>query len=277
LNNRHDVTSLLAAVDDQSCNFSDTSIKENSNFIVARFNKPASTTHAKLLLHVKSSGWLDKMYDNFTQAFGGYYNSWVKKQQKLPASELERKSLAQHFPLTVSIKTSKGWKDVHHLNNIGPLAYRDVLVPLTIEEVPGTQLEVKLSTGFMFWDVDYIGIDYSPNDAFTVQSLDPISATDEIGRDVKQALSANDHSYLDQPHPGNAAIVKFKYDESLNPDEATTVILHTGGYYEHVRNYKGLPQLAFLKKFKQPGAFAAFSRQQYMSTKKFNGNLAFNR
>ncbi|HEX6334497.1 MAG TPA: hypothetical protein VFZ78_09735, partial [Flavisolibacter sp.] len=47
-----------------------------------------------------------------------------------------------------------------------------------------------------------------------------------------------------------------------------SVVLHTKGYYEHVRDYKGKPQLAFLKGFRNPGAFPAFSLQQYGTMKK---------
>jgi hypothetical protein len=81
---------------------------------------------------------------------------------------------------------------------------------------------------------------------------------------VLPALLAKDKAYLDQPEPGNAAVLRFKPAQTSAPDKVKTVILHTGGYYEHVRHYKGLPQLAFLKKFRQPGAFSAFSRQQYI-------------
>jgi hypothetical protein len=266
LNNKQDVTAALQTTDKLLCTFNDTGTT-TMNTLMLHFDKPAAQKEAKLVLQLKNSYWFDFLYGEFTKAFGSYYNQWVKKQKKVPASELEKWTLEQHIPLQVALKTTSGWKVVDNLKTIGPLTNREVLVPLDLQEVTGDKVEVKLTTGFMFWELDYAGIDYSPNSEFTVQTLQPYFATDEKGANVLPHLAKDDGRYLDQPQPGSEAILKYKFDQPVAPGQTTTVILHTKGYYEHVRQYTGKPRIAFLKSFKAPGAFAAFSRQQYEKVK----------
>ena len=42
-----------------------------------------------------------------------------------------------------------------------------------------------------------------------------------------------------------------------------TAFLHTKGYYEHSREFSGLPNLPELYAFKKPGRFVEFSKEQY--------------
>ncbi len=61
-------------------------------------------------------------------------------------------------------------------------------------------------------------------------------------------------------------MLKYKAIAKAN-NQQQTVILHTSGYYEHVRNYSGVPKIKFLKGFSKPGAFAAFSKSKYTEVK----------
>jgi hypothetical protein len=263
LNGRQDMTPALGAVDKWSCLFNDTTAKDHINELVLHFDKPGGQKSGKLVLQVKNSYWFDYLYGEFTSAFGSYYNQWVKKQKKVPATELDQWALEQHIPLQVSLKTPEGWKEVEQLKTVGPLANREVMVPLDLQGVEGGEVVIKLSTGFMFWELDGAGIDYSAERPFTVQTLKPFEGVDEKGADVLPVLAGEDGKYLDQPQPGNAAVLKYRLPQQPAAGQALSVVLHTKGYYEHVRHYKGKPRLSFLRGFKEAGAFAAFSRQKY--------------
>ena len=39
--------------------------------------------------------------------------------------------------------------------------------------------------------------------------------------------------------------------------------MHAYGYYEPIREYAGIPNMTALKKFKEPGHFARFSKEQF--------------
>ncbi len=53
------------------------------------------------------------------------------------------------------------WKEVENLPSVGPLSYRDLGIQLDLEGIDEEVVEIKLETGYMFWEVDYVGIDYS--------------------------------------------------------------------------------------------------------------------
>lgn len=263
LNSHLDMTPALQSTDKWLCLFNDTTAKDHINELVLRFDKPAGAQSAKLVLQVKNSYWFDYLYGEFTGAFGSYYPHWIKKQKKVPAAELDQWSREQHIPLQVSLKTAGGWKEVEQLKTIGPLTNRELLVPLDLQEAEGGEVVVKLSTGFMFWELDAVGIDYSADQPFSVQALKPVEGVDEQGKDITPVIGQADKKYLDQPQPGNAAVLTYRLPEAVAAGQATSVVLHTRGYYEHVRHYKGKPRLTFLRGFKKAGAFAAFSRQRY--------------
>jgi hypothetical protein len=42
-----------------------------------------------------------------------------------------------------------------------------------------------------------------------------------------------------------------------------TAFLRTKGYYEHVREYEGVPDMVELSEFRKPGRFIEFSKEIY--------------
>lgn len=269
VNEKQDVTTSVIAQDFLFSAFDDTTSKENINSLVLTFNKTSETKRAKLLLQLKNSYWFDYLYGEFNKAFGSYYNKWVKKESKVPASEHDKWSVEQHIPMQVSVKTATGWREVCSIKSIGPLMNREVLIPIYLKEVNGNNLQVRLTTGFMFWELDYAGVDYSPDLPYTLNTLDPYEALDEKGKSVLESLKNDDHLWLDQPYPGKSAVLKYKL-ERPDSSETTSVILYTKGYYQPVRDYRGKPELAFLREFRKPGAFANFSRQRFETLKHEN-------
>ena len=88
----------------------------------------------------------------------------------------------QNIPLTVSIKTTEGWKEVQKIKVVGPLLNRDMVIPV---ELPADgPVEFKISCGYLFWELDYAGIDYTAEAVFTVDTLKPREAIDEKGLNV---------------------------------------------------------------------------------------------
>ena len=114
----------------------------------------------------------------------------------------------------------------------------------------------------MFWEIDYAAIDYSVNKSFTVQKLSPFSAVDETGKNVLDKLLSVDGNYLEQPLPGTVTTISYHFNP-IPAGKTQTYILHTKGYYEHVRDFQGGPNLAFLEQFKKPGGFPKFSMEMY--------------
>lgn len=270
-NNIDALPALQQSNDNRLLHFDDTLAENSLNFLVTQFEKPRNAQKGKLVLGIKNSYWLDYLYGEFAKGFGSYYSSFIKKQYKTSVAKLLEWTKDQKLPLEVSLKTGNGWKKIADITTIGPLATREVVVPVDLSEIKGPLLEIRLSSGFMFWEIDYTGMDFTTENNFTVETLVPVTATDEAGRNVLPDLAKKDGRYLAQPVPGNMATIE--YESPVLPVNTTrSYILHTKGYYEHVRDFKGRPNIAFLKQFTQPNTFPVFSNTLY---KKFrNTNMS---
>lgn len=263
LNNKKDVLHSVTAVDNQFCTFNDTSVSSGINELLLTFKKDTRITKGKLLLDLKNSYWLDYLYGEFTRHFGDDYETWRKKQQHKPASEMNLWSEKQQIPLTISVETKNGWKEIQKLKTIGPLENRSIVIPFESGDTAAQTVNVKLTCGFQFWEVDYAGVDFSSDQPLQVTRLKPSSAVDKNGKSVLPAIMQNDKTYLAQPKAGDYAILTYRFNRQPTSGNAFSVVLHTSGYYEPIREYTGKPDISFLKKFRDDGYFSKFSRMQF--------------
>jgi hypothetical protein len=264
LNDKKDVSaSLLKAGDNVLLYMDDTVSADASNEVIMKFSRPPETKNAKLLLSLKNSYFLDLLYGELAKGFGNYYGTYIKQQQKKPATELLKWVKDQKIPLEVSIKTKAGWKKITDLTTIGPLATRDIIVPVELSNTTENFIEIKLSSGFLFWEIDYAAIDYSEQNKFSIQKIDPSKAIDEKGKNILPELLKEDAVYLAQPDIGNTATITYKTSLLKDVTKTRSYILHTRGYYEHVRNFTNQPNVAFLNQFKTPGAFPLYGLSLY--------------
>ncbi|MBK7561174.1 MAG: hypothetical protein IPI68_06530 [Chitinophagaceae bacterium] len=266
--NNVDVTASLAKVNDNRLlYFDDTTTNTATNQVILRFNKKADRQNGKLVLSLKNSYWLDYLYGELAKGFGSYYATYVEQQKKKPAAELLKWVADQKIPLTVSVKTTTGWQKIKDITTIGPLATRDIVVPVDCSAIPGPEVEIKLSSGFMFWEIDYAAIDFSPDDQFNIQKLSPLKATDEQHQNVLPLLQKEDGVFLEQPQIGNVVTLVYKANPPENASQIQSFIMHSKGYYEYIRDFNGKPDVAFLNRFKQPGAFATYGVEMYKKVK----------
>jgi hypothetical protein len=263
LNKNTDVTAALQQAGDNALLYMDDTTDHVTNEVVMQFNKPVAAKKAKLMLSLKNSYFLDLLYGELTKGFGSFYPSYIKQQEKRPAAELLQWTKDQQVPLAVEVKTTNGWKRITDITTIGPLATRNIVVPIDIPGSTEPFTEIRLSSGFMFWEIDYAAIDYSEENNFTIQKITPAKATDEMGKNILPDLQKEDAIYLAQPDIGNTATIIYKAASLNDGSKTRTYILHTKGYYEHIRDFKNPPDFKFLEQFKTPGAFPLFGMQLY--------------
>lgn len=245
--------------------------------IVFEFKKPENKKEGKLYLTAKNSVWLDYIFGKFNEQFGSYYNTFQKKQQAIEKEKLNQWTNGQNIPLSVYVKVKDDWNLVERINTVGPLAMRDLVVPISLDGNNEEILQIKLETGFMFWEVDYVGMDFSKTSNLNITYIDPVSAFDQHNNDVTHLLNKQDSHYFIQPNIGDEVIVNFPA-MSINDDTTkTTVFLKNRGYYNYIRDYKGFPDQEKLEAFKQDGAFTKFSETAYFEFVNFgSNNLAHN-
>ena len=136
------------------------------------------------------------------------------------------------------------------------------MLPLDPSDVARAQVELKLTTAFMFWELDYAGIDYTENEIISIEKQVPVNAIDETGQNVSDMLAAADGNHLVQPEPGNITTISYDYHKPLE-GQAQTYILHSKGWYETIRDFRGQPDVTFLQQFKKEGALASFSLELF--------------
>lgn len=232
--------------------------------LLLTFSKSEADKEGKLVLNLKHSLWLDYIYGEFTKLFGSYYNSWAEKQKFESKDKLNRWFFDQELPLKVYVKKNNSWEYVDYVDLIGPLAAaRDVVVPLKqLSAIEGDRIEVKIESGFMFWELDYVGLDVTPNEQVQVQHASSSTALTNKGEDVFGLLAGTDEKYLQQLQVGDQVELNFKAPEP--GEKKVSVFLHTRGYYEHIREYEGVPDMLELMAFRKPGKFTSFSKEKYL-------------
>jgi len=230
--------------------------------IELEFNKPKHSEKAKLFLTVKNSMWLDYVFGKFNEQFGTYYAQFQKDQQESTKEKSNQWMNAQNIPLSVYLKTNSGWELVDTINTVGPMASRDIAIPIDVSSVLEERVVIKLETGFMFWEVDYAGIDFTENLVLDVNYINPDEAIDGNNNNVTKLISAADQNYFVQPNIGDEVVVNFKISDS-KPDVNRTFFLKNRGYYNYIRNYDGVPNFQKLRLFKEAGAFTDFSKYEY--------------
>jgi len=230
--------------------------------IELKFNKPKHSEKAKLFLTVKNSMWLDYAFGKFNEQFGTYYTQFQKDQQESTKEKSTKWMNSQNIPLSVYLKTNNGWELVDRINTVGPMASRDIVVPIDVSNASGEKVVIKLETGFMFWEVDYAGIDFTEGLSLEVNYINPNEAIDGNNTNVTKLLSEVDENYFVQPNIGDEVVVNFKISES-KPDVNRTFFLKNRGYYNYIRNYDGEPNFQKLRLFKDAGTFTDFSKYEY--------------
>lgn len=262
-NNNKNYTSTILIKDSSAYLFNEESSDgKDLTSLVLSFKKQEGSKSAKLIINAKNSFWLDYVYGKFNEQFGTYFNTFSENQKKVPAKKNIQWSLDQNIPLSVFVETKSGWAFVDYLNLIGPLASRDIVVPINLANVVGEKVRVKLESGFMFWEIDYVAMDFSENIPVQMYNINPNSAIDETGNEVSDLLSSHDEKYLIQPEIGNVVTVDYSAIKSKTRN-SQTVFLHSRGYYEYIRNYKNLPDINTLQSFKKKGSFTRFAKKYY--------------
>ncbi len=259
-----DVKNLLQAKD--SLFYTNTGIMGELSLtdgLILEFQNPENSKQVKLFIRAKNSFVLDYMIGQFNNQFGDLYKKWQKKQQNAPADQLKQWSLDQNIPLSVAVERNGIWEKADYFNIAGPMAMREDVLAIPLNGTESNPLKIKLESGNFFWEIDYAGVDYSPKSEISYKVIPVKTAMNQNGEEVGKMLQKDDQKYYIQPEVGDNATVSFVMPE-LTCDERT-VILHSKGWYQILRNPTGTPDREYLESFRQPGRFNQFVNE-YIQT-----------
>lgn len=261
-----DITSLVSKKDAQRYYFNEAANTDAAtDGIVLSFEKPADVDEGKLIINAKNSMWLDYVLDNFHGMFGRKFNSFDKKQENLQPEEMREMMLNQGFPLNVYLEKDGEWVLQDFYEVAGPMAMKNDILSIKLESIESETVNIKLETGFMFWEVDYVAMDFTCNKSLNINTLSASTALDEEGNDIRDAIRYDDDLYYIQPEIGNGAMLRFPVPELTN--ESRTIILHSKGYYKVIRDYTGIADRKTLRSFREKGRMPIFSKELYEDIK----------
>lgn len=255
-----DLREPLLNADEYFYNFEDP--ESSTQGLILEFDKPAEAQHARLLLNARNSLWLEYLFGRFSQKFGSFHDVWIERQKEQSPYERQQQTVAQDFALSIFVERDGQWEFLERIPTIGPLASRDMLVPVSLVGISSETVRIKITTGFMFWDLDRVAMDFSEQSNLKVHRLFPQHALTNENQDIVEVLLATDDQYMEQPNVGDQTEIRYAVPP-LASEMKRSVFLHSAGYYEHIREYEGLPQLEALLPFRNAGHFHQFSQSEY--------------
>lgn len=144
------------------------------------------------------------------------------------------------------------------------MADKEEILLLDLSDVSGTEVNLKLVSGLLFWDLDFIGMDFSSDQTVNGTVVPVSTAIDENNRNIASLLRNDDEQYLIQPDGNNEASITFRAISS-GSGMNRSLFLHTKGNYEILRDVRGKPDIAYLKSFLEPGSFIKFSKEHILT------------
>jgi len=265
INSVREIPTVLQKKDNVSYLFNATTSDENDmQAIELTFDKPSDNNRANLVLNLKNAYWLDYAMGEFHHKFGSYFSTFQQKQIETPGDKTMKWIEDQGIPLAIYLKKNNTWKLIELINTVGPLAFRDVVVPIDLTGIKQQQIEIKLACGFMFWELDYAALDTNKTPInMEVRYINPTRATTQNGEDVTTLITSTDSDYFVQPEIGDVATIEFKNNSPLKKGYKKTVFLKNRGYYRYLRDFTEEPDFTYLKTFRKKGAFMHFSKNLY--------------
>lgn len=269
--NSKDLLNLTAYNDQESFTFNKTGENDFSH-LYASFEVPPQRNNAKLILKVKNSEWGSFVYNRFTQKFGWYYDNWVKNNQKKSREEMEQRIKEQGIPLVVSVKVNDEWVDIEEIDVVGGISYNTLSVPIDKSYLRNNTLEVRLRSGFMFWKLDYIAMDFSAPKEIDIKYLKPFVALGKHDIDYIKQIGSDDDQYMELEQIEHSAYIEF-VDLPVNQNMERTILLHSKGYYVPQTKIKGKFELRNLVRFRNEAELSRYSKSLH---KKYFDGLAIN-
>lgn len=230
--------------------------------LILEFERPAGATQMKLVVNARNSRWLDHVMGLLFERMGDQFQPWQRAQKSGSAESMQRWCREQGLPLAVSVQAPDGWRRVDHFDLPGPIAERDGVLAVDLGGVAGDRVTVKLECGYRFWEIDRVAADFTSPGAPAAVTVSPARALTGDGVDMADALGRIDDLYLDQPTPRDQARVLYHLPP-LAAGRARSVVLHSRGHYEILRDPVGQPDAAFVASFRRAGRMGEYSREMY--------------
>jgi hypothetical protein len=261
MGDKTDIKKTLIARDQLSYRFDNERNEDGFSSVILTFPKPTEAKKAKLVAHGGNSLWSGYIYHSFASLFGEKYEAWRQLKDNSDPAEMEKWQKDQSLPLMVYVERNGKWEFADYFAHTGNTATRDLIMELDLSHTGSDYVKIKLETAYQFWNLDYTGMDFSENENFSIQLINPLEAIKTGNNDVCMSLKEKDKAYV---HLTGSEEIKLEFmvsDEDKNM-KASYYLISTG-YYHNMQKYAGSPDLIELNKFLEKASFDAYSRKKF--------------
>ena len=258
-----DVSKEISASDGKYYSFTNHPDGENSSDIILDFKKPRDAATGKLIVNAKNSPWSYYLFSQFKSLYGDYYPTMILKKDHADPKKVLQCELDQYLPLLVSVKYKDGWKMVDYFPTPGTSLTRDLIMNLDLEEFKNSDhVQIRLQTTFMFWDLDYAGMDFSTPDTYQTAMIPVSKEYKNQGECEMKGGVPNDSSGI-IINGGEQLNLEFNIPSSPARGLQNSYFLVGNGYYHDFTPFEGKPRFNELSRFNGKGAFDKYSREKY--------------
>ncbi len=256
--NGSDLTYQLNQSDDQAYLFDQVG-ENNFSHVFARFKVGSNKADAKLIIRSKNSNWGGLVYHSFAELMGKNYSKWVKNNQKRTPEEAQKDVIEAGIPMIIEVKKNDEWVPIEAINLISEVNFNELIVPISEEYLSNETVEFRLSSGYKFWELDALQMDFSKPETVTINRYAPTSAFGN--EEYASALFKDDERYMEHRMTGDSALVIF---ENLPiSTQKRSLFLHSKGYYLSKDTYEGKTKWGTMLALREKGGLSAFSKELY--------------
>ena len=235
----------------------DSNIEETEfNSVIVSFLKSRlKSKSTQLIIRAKQTEWLEKVSDTFFSLYGNTFDKLTQKMDKTPKKILEKYMARQGIYLNVYMNTKAGWKNIGYFANPGIIQEKLLSIDLNWDEVSGEEIQIKLESGFKFWEINQIGLTQDGHILTKYTDVPLISGKNESGENIIDLISHHDKKYAIQQ--ANHSYIDLVFENNLEENEI--YVFKGSGYYHHERNYPHPPVKQAIKILRSKGNLAAHS------------------
>lgn len=195
------------------------------------FPKPAAATNAKLLLSGMNTPWSASLVGQFLSSLGPGIEGWYARMNADPSARTAfDQFMLREAMLRVDVWTGTAWSPRGVFWEAGPEVRKQQALRLSVGDVIGSTVRIRLHSPVGFWSIDEVAIDYTGDVPLRTQRLEARSATARDGRDVRSELAAVDGSRY-RMRKGDSAELTFDAPPPPGAGWGRSFVLMTTGYY----------------------------------------------
>jgi hypothetical protein len=252
----NDLSSFTNYLDDNPYPFDQIS-EDYFSHVYATYNVSETKENAKLIIRSKNSSWGGLVYHSFAELMGENYNKWVKNNLKRTPNKVQEDLVNAGIPLIVEVKKNGEWILLEAIDLIGEVNYNQVAISVPREYLDDPTVEFRITSGYKFWELDAVQMDFSEPQKVLVQKFKPSSAFGS--QDYTNSVSFDDKNYMQHLNTGDSTLISF--DNLPIFFESRSLFLHSKGYYQSKNQYFGPTKWKAVFAMKQKGGFSLFSKE----------------